>query len=320
MNEDRTFWECVYDARFDGLVPRVWKTSDLIYLLTPPAGRFSPNTVSILPYNGSVSGEGDGIGDFVKRGVEPKAWRVGRGKFQLVVDPDDDTDQQNTQRELAKKRAEALIARIRRPARHQTGVAAIPASGQGQPGRQAMTESNALPTNRGHVRSSGRYESVSVALDDLDLRKMAELSTEQKALYIVEKHIRSEYGEQVGTEVDRDGADIRVSMDGQVVKRIEVKGTRSQGLAWSQLKVSSQRSHDALKNGEAEMYRVVDVDGARPSIYILTYGRDFILEPEPRWAVKQATSEHDRYPLRGRPYRYDLPFAPVAQDEWEALE
>ena len=320
MTEDRTFWECVYDARFDGLVPRVWRTRDLIDLLTPPAGRFSPNTVSILPYNGSVSGDGDGIGDFVKRGAEPKAWRVGRGKFQLVEDPDDDTHQQNMQRELAKRRAQELIAQIRQSDRRQTGVVAIRASGQGQPRLQAMTESNALPTNRGHVRSSGRYESVPVALDDLDLRKMAGLGTEQKALYIVEKHIRNEHGEQVEIEEDRDGTDLRISMDGRIVKRIEVKGTKSQGLAWSQLKVSSQRSHDGLESGEVEMYRVVGVDDARPRIYFLTYGRDFILEPEPRWAVKQATSERDRYPLRGRPYRYDLPFDPVAQDEWEALE
>lgn len=149
---------------------------------------------------------------------------------------------------------------------------------------------------------------------------MGGLNTEQKALYIVEKHIRSEHGKQVEIEEDRDGADLRVSVDGHTVKRIEVKGTRSQDLAWQKLKVSSQRSHDALKNGEVEMYRVVDVDGERPSIYVLVHGRDFTLEHEPRWAVKQTTWEHDRYPLRGRPYRYDLPYDPVAQDEWEALE
>ena len=31
--------------------------------------------------------------------------------------------------------------------------------------------------------------------------------------------------------------------------------------------------------------------------------------------------EHtNRYPLRGKPYRYDDPFGSVADDEWEALK
>lgn len=320
MNEDRTFWECVYDARFEGLIPRAWRTRELIELLTPPVGRFSPNTVNVLPYNGSIARIGNGIGDLVKRGGEPKAWRVGRGRFQLVVDPDDDIDEQNRQRESAKSRVKRVNARVRRSARRSARVAASRSSRQVRLGHQVETESDALPTSSRRVRASGRSNPVSVALDATDLQEMEGLSTEQKALYIVEKHIRSEHGERVEIEEDRDGADLRILVDGHTVKRIEVKGTVSQGLAWSQLKVSSQKSHDALKNGEVEMYRVIDVDGERPSIYILVHGRDFTLEHEPRWAVKQTTWEHDRYPLRGKPYRYDLPYDPVAQDEWEALE
>ena len=313
MNEDRTFWECIYDARYKGLIPPVWRTQNLIELLTEPVGRFSPNTVSVDPYNYSISRKGDTIGYFVKRGEEPKAWRVGRGKFRLVVDPDDDTDQQSTQRELAKKRAVELKAQIRRTVGHQP-------SRQDQPGSRTEAGPKSLPTNGRRVRPAGRYESVSITLSDLDLQDMVGLSTEKKALYIVEKYIRDECGEHAEIEDDRNGADLRISVDGKTVKRIEVKGTASNDLAWSQLKVSSQKSHDALKSGDAWMYRVVDVDGTHPRIYILTYGRDFKLEPEPRWAVKQTAPESDRYPLRGRAYRYDLPFDLVAQDEWETLK
>lgn len=32
----------------------------------------------------------------------------------------------------------------------------------------------------------------------------------------------------------------------------------------------------------------------------------------------KARSGPDRYPLRGRPLRYDRPTDPVAEDEWEA--
>ena len=88
----------------------------------------------------------------------------------------------------------------------------------------------------------------------------------------------------------------------------------------SQLKVSSQKSYDALKSGDALMYRVIGVGSANPRIFILRYGRDFTLKPEPRWAVKLVPPKGDRYPLRGEPYRYDLPYDPVAADEWEIQE
>ena len=320
MDYSRTLWECIYDARVERLVPRVWRTEDLIGLLTAPNGPFSPNTVSIAPYNYSVSSEGSKLGNFVKRGMEPKAWRVGRGKFQLVMDPDDNVDQQHTQRELAMKRAGELTSGIRRSAAQQNRVSAPPPSVQAQRRSRTNIESNTLPANGRNLRASGRHESVSVSLNDLDLREIAESSTEQKALYIVEKYIRDEYGEQVEIEDDQDGADLRITVGGKTVKRIEVKGTGSKEIAWSQLKVSSQRSHDSLESGDASMYRVVDVEGTQPRIYMLTYGRDFTLEPEPRWAVKQTRMEDDRYPLRGRPYRYLKPHEPVAQDDWETLE
>ena len=119
-------------------------------------------------------------------------------------------------------------------------------------------------------------------------------------------------------EDDHEGVDLKVSIDGRT-ERIEVKGTASSTIAWQQLKVSSQKSHDALKNRDASIYRVVDVNSLHPRIYILEYGRDFTLEPEPRWAVKRVPSEDERYPLRGEPYRYIRPHDTVAEDEWEAL-
>lgn len=42
-----------------------------------------------------------------------------------------------------------------------------------------------------------------------------------------------------------------------------------------------------------------------------------MLDHEPRWAVKPVPPEDYRYPLRGKPYRYDRPYDPVAADEWE---
>ena len=34
----------------------------------------------------------------------------------------------------------------------------------------------------------------------------------------------------------------------------------------------------------------------------------------------QKKRSNESYPLRGEPYRYDLPYDPVAADEWEVRE
>ena len=140
-------------------------------------------------------------------------------------------------------------------------------------------------------------------------------------MYIVNKHLKDKYGDQAEIEEDRDGADLRVSVDGQT-ERIEVKGTESSTLAWSQLKVSSQKSHDALKEGDTSMYRVVDVSSARTRASTsLRMDGTSLWSLRPRWTVKRVPlGGQDRYPLRGEPYRYDRPYDPVAEDDWEALE
>jgi hypothetical protein len=66
---------------------------------------------------------------------------------------------------------------------------------------------------------------------------------------------------------------------------VEVKGTEFDGLAWSQLKVSSPDSMKLLESG-APVYRVSNVFGRAPKIYVLLHGKDFQLQPEPRWAFK----------------------------------
>lgn len=80
------------------------------------------------------------------------------------------------------------------------------------------------------------------------------------------------------------GADIRVVLSGRSFD-IEVKGTSKSNIAWSQLKVSSQPSHDRLASG-LPLYRVVGVYEQNPRLYILSHDEDFQLVPESRWAVK----------------------------------
>jgi hypothetical protein len=88
-------------------------------------------------------------------------------------------------------------------------------------------------------------------------------------------------------QVPDTGADLKVVFcDGSPALLIEVKGTASTGVAWPQLKVSSQHSYRLLAEQGIPVYRVSEVFSAAPRIYVLTYGADFILEEEARWAFK----------------------------------
>lgn len=84
------------------------------------------------------------------------------------------------------------------------------------------------------------------------------------------------------------GADLHVvSSDRSRSAVIEVKGTASPGVAWQQLKVSSQHSWRLLAEERVPVYRVSRVFERVPSIYVLLHGQDFILEQEPRWTLKR---------------------------------
>ena len=160
---------------------------------------------------------------------------------------------------------------------------------------------------------------ISIALTEDQRLALADLKTADKAVSIVCALLRITYGENAKIEEDKKGVDLIVSIGGRM-ERIEVKGTEKSDIAWSQLKVSSQQSHDALASGDALIYRVVDVSSANPRIYILEHGKHFKLEHEPRWAVKRATPVEKRYPMRGLPYRYERPHDPVALEDWEILK
>ncbi len=84
------------------------------------------------------------------------------------------------------------------------------------------------------------------------------------------------------------GADLAVLPAGAAAPKLfEVKGTADGDIAWQQLKVSSQSSHDLLTRGSASVLRVTDVFGQEPVVHELRHGIDFRLEPEARWTFKR---------------------------------
>ena len=90
------FWDDIYELREQGRLPRIWKPADLRpYLIGP----YAEKTIGRNPPNSSITRDGKIIGNFVKRGRRPKAWRMGDGKYQLIVDPGDDAVTQDAERQ-----------------------------------------------------------------------------------------------------------------------------------------------------------------------------------------------------------------------------
>lgn len=79
-----TFWESVRDLRNHGCIPRQWCVADILPYLK---GHFSPNTIRTVPANQSISMDGKEKGNYVLRGAEPKAFRLGHGLYELIEDP-----------------------------------------------------------------------------------------------------------------------------------------------------------------------------------------------------------------------------------------
>ena len=93
-----SFWDEIYELRKQGSIPKVWTRRDLLPYMQ---GQYAENTIGTVPSNQSIARDGTQPGNYIKRGQEPKAWRVSRGEFQLVIDPDDDKATQDAERQLA---------------------------------------------------------------------------------------------------------------------------------------------------------------------------------------------------------------------------
>lgn len=106
-----------------------------------------------------------------------------------------------------------------------------------------------------------------------------------RAVEIVKSHFRRKHPGCHFVAAAR-GADLAVLLDGNAPMQFEVKGTAARDIAWQQLKVSSQASHDLLVSGNASVLRVTNVYGEEPVVHELKCGQDFRLEPEARWCVK----------------------------------
>ena len=126
-------------------------------------------------------------------------------------------------------------------------------------------------------------DEIELALTDDEFILVSKMPCENAAVEICKIHFRrtdpSAHFSSPGN-----GADLRVRRGSGLELDLEVKGTESLGIAWAQLKVSSQQSHDRLAKG-MPIYRVTGVRARAVKIFILRYGIDFEMSHEPRWRV-----------------------------------
>ena len=167
-----TLWEHIYDLRRKGLIPREWKRAHLRPHLEEPQGPFSLNTIMTVPSNQSLKMDGSEPGNYVKKGQSPKAWRVGKGTFRLIVDPDDDKTTQDAEyvrvrhlEELARRRTPSAGVLI--PAR-RSRLQAVPPGESGWYCTQERMES-VLGRLKKVEKALGKYDYLQRSLRACDV-------------------------------------------------------------------------------------------------------------------------------------------------------
>lgn len=79
-----TFWNDIYELRRRNLIPQQWRRKHISPYLK---GKYEDSTIWTVPSNQSVSRDRSIQGNFVQRGMEPKAYRISPGLFELIDDP-----------------------------------------------------------------------------------------------------------------------------------------------------------------------------------------------------------------------------------------
>lgn len=104
----------------------------------------------------------------------------------------------------------------------------------------------------------------------------------KRAIELVKLYFRSKYP-NCDFSIPTDGSDLEITF-ANTTQRIEVKGTAATDIAWAKLKVSGEPSYKLLLNGLL-LYRVCGVYKRNYTIFVLQYGSDFKMKPEPRWSI-----------------------------------
>ncbi len=125
---------------------------------------------------------------------------------------------------------------------------------------------------------------VQIEKDHSDSGSSAAVKARAEALARI--HIHASYSD-FEFDVPDQGADMAILYKCKKIN-FEVKGTRSTGIDWQRLKVSSIHSYKLLVSG-IPMLRISSVFSRFPDVYTLSFPDDFRLKEEPRWSVHPST-------------------------------
>jgi hypothetical protein len=137
-------------------------------------------------------------------------------------------------------------------------------------------------------------ETISYTLDDsffIELEQKFNLKGKnshiaEKAVEIIKRYFQSiNPAVQFETGTKNSGYDLKVIFEGKV-EFYEIKGTEKNHFAWSDIRVSSIASSDAIKNGLV-IIRVMNVGNKDIKIAYLKHGDHFSLVEEPRWRISK---------------------------------
>jgi len=79
-----TFWNDIYELRKQNLIPQQWRRKHIMPYLKH---KYKDSTIWTVPSNQSVSKDRNVQGNYVQRGMEPKAYRIAPGLFELINEP-----------------------------------------------------------------------------------------------------------------------------------------------------------------------------------------------------------------------------------------
>ena len=79
-----TFWNDIFELRRQNLIPQQWRHKHIIPYLKH---KYKASTIWTVPPNQSISKDRRIQGNYVQRGMQPKAYRIAPGLFELIEEP-----------------------------------------------------------------------------------------------------------------------------------------------------------------------------------------------------------------------------------------
>jgi len=110
-----TFWNDIYELRRQNLIPQQWRRKHIMPYLKH---KYKASTIWTVPPNQSVSKDRRVQGNYVQRGMQPKAYRIAPGLFELIEEP----SLPSLQSSLNESQPRTHSSRTTRPAKKNTRI------------------------------------------------------------------------------------------------------------------------------------------------------------------------------------------------------